>query len=139
MPPLNLPWRIFGRPVKPVAFALGITMLILGAFSIADLGILGASEWSDFLGGAAFAVACVFAGAWWTRSQAAAEWALLGAFFAWGIRLWAILLVQGWHSFSTEGLYLSLAWLILAGGSYLLERADPAADGMVGGRAWTRR
>lgn len=138
MPPQNLGITVFGRQVKPVAFVLMTTMFIIGAFSIADAGVLGESEWSDVLGGMGFTIGAVFLSAWWTRSQYIAEMALLGAFFVWGLRFWGIIFVQGAHSFRTEGFYLSLCWMLLAGGSWLLERADPRPETVVWGGTWTR-
>lgn len=127
MPLLNLPWSIFGRPIKPVAFVLMMSMFVIAAFAAADLGVLGDSVWADFLGGFALAVGVLFAIAWYVRSQIVSEWALLGAFFVWGIRFWVIILVQTNHSLVTEGWYLSFLWMLLSGGSWLLERSDSNA------------
>jgi len=139
MPVLNLQWTVFGRPVKPVALVLLGTMLLLGITAITDIGVLGNTEWGDVLGGFAFSSAILFIIAWIKGSQTIAEWALLGAFFVWGLRFWAIVFTLGAHALSSEGLYLSFLWMILAGGSWFLERQDPNATVGIRGEKWTPR
>lgn len=139
MPELNLPITIRGRPIKPVSFVLMSGMILLGVFSILDLGVLGTSLWSDVVGGMAFFVASSFMIAWLSNSQTISEWALIGAFFVWGFRFWALILIYGWNSFVSEGAYLSLLWLLLAGGSWLLERSDDTVVRSWKGDWWTQR
>jgi hypothetical protein len=123
MPPQNLHWRILGRPVKPVAFALAYSMLIIAWAAYANIGVLDGSELADILGGACLAVFAVFVIAWWHTSQRLAELGLLLSFIVWGMRFWLIVFLAG-NSISTEGLWLSLGWTVIAGGSYLLEKTD---------------
>lgn len=139
MPKLNLPITIRGRPIKPVSLVLMNTMLLLGIISILDLGVLGRSMWSDVLGALAFGVAGTFMIGWFSNSQLISEWALIGAFFVWGFRFWALILLYGWKAFESEGVYLSLLWLLLAGGSWLLERSDDTVVRSWKGDLWTRR
>lgn len=139
MPKLNLPITIRGRPIKPVSLVLMNTMLLLGIISILDLGVLGRSMWSDVLGALAFGVAGTFMIGWFSNSQLISEWALIGAFFVWGFRFWALILLYGWKAFESEGVYLSLLWLVLAGGSWLLERSDDTVVRSWKGDLWTRR
>lgn len=139
MPELNLPITIRGRPIKPVSFVLMSDMILLGVFSILDLGVLGISIWSDVVGGMAFFVAASFMIAWLSNSQTISEWALIGAFFVWGFRFWALILIYGWNSFVSDGVYLSLLWLLLAGGSWLLERSDDTVVRSWKGDWWIRR
>lgn len=138
MPELNLPITIRGRPIKPVSFVLMCGMILLGVFSILDLGVMGTSLWSDAIGGMAFFVASSFLIAWLSNSQTVSEWALVGAFFVWGFRFWALILLNGWNSFGSEGVYLSFLWLLLAGGSWLLERSDDTVIRSWKGDLWTR-
>jgi len=139
MPPQNLSWSIFGRPVKPVALVLMNTMLVLAFVAWVDIGVLGNSIWADILGLFAFSIAVVFGLAWFKKSQTLAEWALTGAFFVWGFRFWAILLVRGESAFTSEGWYLAFLWTVLAGGSWLLERSDPKAQKKIeGDERWTQ-
>lgn len=139
MPPMNLQWSIFGRPIKPVSLVLMNTMLILGYIAIADNGILGDSEWADVVGMIAFGVAFLFILGFYKFSQTLAEWALLGAFFVWSVRLWAIIITQGWDVLTRESGFLALMWALLAGGSWLLERSDTLQH-MEGkrGTTWSR-
>jgi hypothetical protein len=137
MPELNLSTSLFGRPIKPVSLVLMMTMLLLGIYSILNIGVLGASQWGDVIGGMAFGVAGLSVIAWWKNSQSMAEYALLSAFFIWGFRFWGIVLVQGWDAFKLEGWYLSIMWVILSGGSWLLERSDPNAIVKNRGGKWT--
>lgn len=123
MTPLNLRWTILGRPVKPVALALMLTMLILAVANITDIGILGSNPGGDVLAGLSLATAALLATGWVRRSQLIAELGLAAAFFVWGIRFFLGVFVAP-HPLITEGIYLSLCWAMVAGGSYLLERID---------------
>jgi hypothetical protein len=117
---------------------LFFTMILIAVIAIIDLGVLGDSRWGDVIGSFAMVVAALFILAWVRNSQTLAEWALMGSFFIWGFRFWGIILVQGWHTFQLEGWYLSIMWMILAGGSWLLERSDPNALVKDRGNKWTR-
>lgn len=139
MPELNLSITIRGRPIKPVSLVLMNTMILLGILSILDLGVLGKSLWSDIIGGFAFCVAASFMIAWLSNSQKISEWALVGAFFVWGFRFWALTLLHGVNSLGSEGVYLSFLWLLLAGGSWLLERSDDTVTRSWKGDWWTQR
>jgi hypothetical protein len=114
-------------------------MFIIGTLAIFDLGVLLDSRWGDVIGGMAFVVALFFIYAWYKNSQTLAEWALIGAFFIWGFRFWAIIILNGWNVVSTEGWYFSACWMLLAGGSWLLERTDPNSIVKNRGAKWTRR
>ncbi len=123
MPPMNLHWKIFGRAVKPVAFALSWSMLVIAWAAYTNSGVLDGSDWADLLGGGAMVTFVVFAIAWWHRSQRIAELGLLLAFFMWTTRFWLVVLVNP-GGVSYEGMFLSLGWMLIAGGSYLLEKTD---------------
>ena len=124
MPPQNLSWSIFGRPIKPVAFALAISMLIISFSAYQDFGVLGKSKWADGLALVAVLDAVFLTFAWVRSSQLYAEWGLLLAFAVWDVRFWLIVFVSS-NPISTEGLWLAACWSIVAGGSYLLEKTDP--------------
>lgn len=125
MPPMNLPWRVFNRPIKPVALVLMNTMFILGWIGISNNGALGNSFWADFVAVFSFVVAALFVVGFIKVSQKLAEYALIGAFFVWGVRFWALILVRGTETFGKEAIWLAACWMLLAGGSWLLERSDP--------------
>lgn len=138
MPILNLPWTLFGRPIKPVSFVLMMTMLVIAYIALTNTGILGPSVYADLLGAAAVVVALLFAWAWWATSQEIAEWALLLAFFLWGFRFWAVIFVLGDDALRIEGFYLSFLWMLLSGGSWLLERSDPIVHIKNREKLWSR-
>ena len=119
----NLRVRIFGRPVKPVAIALMLSMIVIGWAAYEDLGILDGSKWADVLAIFALSVCLLFTYAFVANSQRVAEWGLVGAFFVWGIRFWLIMILSD-DPLRAEGLWLSGAWMVVAGGSFLLERTD---------------
>ena len=126
MPPMNLHLKVFGRPVKPVAFGLALSMLVIAWAAYTNVGVLDGSDLADLLGGGALIVAVIFTIAWWHRSQRMAELALLLSFIVWGWRFWLIVLVAD-NRITQEGLWLSLGWAVIAGGSYLLEKTDSRA------------
>lgn len=123
MSPMNLKWKIWGRPIKPVAFALSLTMLVMFGFNATNNGILDGSPEGDILGGFALGVSVLFTYGWVRNAQTATELALIGALFAWTARFWltVFLVPSPWIS---EGFWFSIAWAVIAGGSYLLEKAD---------------
>jgi hypothetical protein len=123
---LDLKWRLFKRPIKPVSFALMITMILMGVFAICDYGVLGASDWSNFYGTATALVAGLFMYGWWASSQRIAEWALLGSFWAWSAFTLLVFFVgRDIDSTPFDDLGLAVAFTIIAGGSYVLEATDP--------------
>lgn len=128
MPPLNLPRiRFFGRPIKPVALAIALGMLIVSVTAFTNTGVLDGNPIADWLTLPSLAVASVLTLGWWRRSQRLAEYGLIGAFAIWVLRMClAFTLIE---DPVREGALLSACWAIVAGGSYLLEKADPAAMG----------
>lgn len=122
MPPLNLPFRVFGRPLKPVSLGFAIFMAVLTAYNIADRGVLGSSMWGDVLAVIAGSSFLLLAVAWWTNSQIMSEYGLLLACMVFVTRGVFLLLTFGW---TRQDVYFSLAAAIITGGSYFLERYDP--------------
>ncbi len=131
MPPLNLSISILGRPVKPVAFGLGIYMVAFMAYNLLDRGVFGPSRWGDVLAVVAGAALTLLVVSWVANSQRLAEVGLLLSSTVFFIRGLFLLLTVG---ASSEGVYYSIASAIIAGGSYFLERADPYPQGSVEGR-----
>ena len=119
----NLRWKVWGRPIKPVAFTLMCTMLVITWFAFANVGVLDGSQWADVLAVAALGNAGVLFTGWVRNSQRLAEAGLLIAFFLWTVRFLLIVLTNP-QPISTEGFFLSIGWAMVAGGSYVLERAD---------------
>lgn len=126
MPPLNLPVKIFNRPLKPVSLFVTTAMVVLLISGIIDMSILlGASRWGDALAVFAGVAAAAGIGGWWVRSQKLAEIALLMAFSAFAFRFFAIVLEShGNYGPIFQSAGLNLCWLGVAGGSWFLERVD---------------
>ena len=132
MPPMNiLGIKFLGRPIKPVAFALSWSMIIIAWAAFDDVGVLDGSRWADALGVGAIAVSGILVAAWWKNSQQWAEIGLAAAFFLWTTRFLLILLVNN-NPITQEGLWLSLGWVVIAGGSYLLEKDDTSGKKWIG-------
>lgn len=131
MPPLNLPISIFGRPVKPVAFGLGVYMLAFMVYNIIDRGVFGPSRWGDVIAVIAGSALTLLMVSWIANSQRLAEIGLLLSSTVFFIRGVFLLLTLGWGS---EGVYYSIASAIIAGGAYFLERTDPYPQGSGGKR-----
>jgi len=125
MPPLNLSWTIWGRPVKPVSLALSITMLVLFWSSAVNIGPTGDSPWGDVLGGMAVGTFLLLVLGWVRRSQSTNELGLAAAFYIWGIRVWLDALLDP-MPLRNSGIYMAVCWMIVSGGAYLLERLDPS-------------
>lgn len=123
MPPLDMTWQLARRPVKPVAFGMLLSMLILAGFAVTNRGVLDGSSWADLLAVCAGTTAAMLSYGWLIRSQQWARWGLLAAFGVWVARTVVILCVAP-APFRAEGLYLSAVWALIAAGSYFLETAD---------------
>lgn len=123
MPPMNLPGvRIFGRPFKPVAFGFTMSLLVLFWAGWYDRGALDGTFWGDLVGCAAFGIAATLSAAWWFRSQRWSEYGLLATFVLYFWYSFTVSLVN--LEVNVSGL-IGLCLAVIAGGSWLLERADP--------------
>jgi hypothetical protein len=124
MPPLNLPWKAFGRPVKPVAFALMVTMISTFAVAYAgDAVAIGNTFYSQLVGFFAAVVASTLIVGWVWRSQRLAEFGMLGCFAVWMFRLGVYL--TDVHPVG-DRYVLAAMYALISGGAYLLEKADPS-------------
>ena len=112
--------QFLGRPIKPVAFGFFVAMLIIFPSAINDEGVLDGSLWGDFIGWSALGTAIVLFLAWLRRSQRLYEISLQLVFFLMIFRFVGATLVQ--HQ-PTQAGNLALAWAVIAGGSYLLEKS----------------
>jgi hypothetical protein len=115
--------------VKPVAFGLMMSMLVIAWAAFANVGVLDGSRWGDVLGTCSLAAGTILGLGWARSSQRLARWGLLAAFGVWTARVALILLVNH-QPITTEGLWLSIAWGAIAAGSYFLEAtAAPCSRG----------
>jgi len=114
--------QLFGRPIKPLAFAIMLSGATIFYFNIViSTGILVDTFLGDVVGVAAgVSCALLFIG-WWVRSQRLAEMGLVLGAGTWVSRAFVALFIEGW---SFYGVYLSVAWAIACVGAYLLETFD---------------
>lgn len=126
MPPLTIPGlRFLGRPVKPVAFGFMLSLFVYFWAGVSDDSVLDGTRWGDAVGLVALAIAVAHFGAWWFRKQKVAEYGLLATFIFYFWDAMTNLLVTGvLHDVAT---LLAFSMSVIAGGSYLLEKADPDA------------
>lgn len=122
MPPLNLPLRFLGRPVKPVSLGYAIFMIVFTIYNLLDLGVFKASLWGDVVAVIAMSSFTLLTLAWIINSQRLAEYGLLLSCTVFIIRGTFLGLTLG---FGRQDVYFSVANAIIAGGSYWLERYDP--------------
>ena len=113
--------RIFGRPLKPVAFGLTLAMVIIAQsnFRNADRG----TEYplSVFLGIAAVAAAVTLVVGWVGSRQRIAEVGLLLVVGVYVTRAVFIQMTSPWD----QAVFFSLSTAIIAAGSFMLEAAEP--------------
>jgi hypothetical protein len=117
--------RVFGRPLKPVALGLTLTMII-----VAQSNFRGADRGTEYplsvvLGVLAVIAAVTLAAGWICGRQRIAEAGLLLVVGVYATRATFIQMVSPFD----QAVWFSLATVIIAGGAYILE----ASDGRQGG------
>ncbi len=113
--------RVLGRPIKPVALGLSLTMLVVFWVNVRDTGRVTdelLAHLLTVLAGVAFVL--LVAGWVWTRQRLAETGLLLAA---------ATLFTRSMFLYLTGGIteqavWLTLASAITAAGAYLLEKTD---------------
>jgi|SRR4051812_5758969 hypothetical protein len=124
MAPLNLPWTIAGRYIKPVALGFTYGMFVVTWVTWAT-DIITVTIGSKVLGVIAFATGIFLAMGWFKNSQKFAELGMLGSLVVWsGATLFLLADVD------VEPIYwfVSALTAIMAEqslGAYLLEVSDP--------------
>lgn len=116
----NLPYELWGRPVKPVAAAIAASMSVLALTNALSVGVVEGFA-SHVILAAAAAAGTALAGGWIGNSQRMVEWGLLLATGVWVVRTVFVGLTEGWGFY---GLYLNMCWVAVAGSTYLLEAID---------------
>jgi hypothetical protein len=118
-------YTFLGRPIKPLALALAMSMATIFWFNIVEsTGILVSTMAGDIVGYSAGASAVVLLAGWWGRSQMLAETGLLIGSGVWVARTALIALLDQWATYS---FFFSLAWCVVSVGAYLLEAFDPSS------------
>lgn len=119
---MDLSWRFFNRPFKPVALGISIIMIVLCISGIANTGLLTTTIWGDIVSVLSGATALLLFVGWYTRSQRLAEIGLLSSTFVFVVVFSFLLLTV---STTQTSIWISLGYTVVAGGSYLLEKEDP--------------
>lgn len=117
----NLPWRVFGRQVRPFSFALSLTMAQL-SWSILTKNTIGQAldGIGHSVGMAAIVALVLLFAAFWGRSDRAMVWGLLIATGVWASATTILVLDVGF----TPSTMSAGCWAIAAGGAWLLEVSD---------------
>jgi hypothetical protein len=118
----DLPFTVFGRPVKPLAMALMVsTFTIFYSNVVVNNDVAGGAYVGDIVGWTAGLTSLLLLLGWVHRSQRIAELGLLLATGVWVSRMAVVAMTEGVGYF---GVWLSLGWVLAAGGAYLLEAWD---------------
>lgn len=127
----DLKWQLLGRPVKPLAFFISMTLFTIFWFNVViDADLAREAIVGDVVGSMALVGFCALAGGWLARSQVMAEVGLIVAFFVMLTRSMMVLLIAG----PTQvGFWLSIAWAGTIAGAYVLESMDANGRGHLGG------
>lgn len=112
-------WTVFGRPIKPVSLALLISMSVIAFINLGDTAGALLDGWGQKVVGASALVAAVtLIGGWITQKPSLVRLGLLVTTGVWATRAVFVLLTQGIFFY---GVWLNTAWVVLAGGTYLIE------------------
>lgn len=117
-----LPWIVAGRTVRPFAFALMLSCLVVFTGlvfrdTVGDVFDPGTLAGKIMAATAAVAVVFLTAG-FWTRSEWAMRTGMLAAFGLWSATFVGLSLDIGWW---TSSALLAGCWAVAAAGAWLLE------------------
>ena len=122
MPDTSLPWRIFGRLIRPYALAVSLATLVVrlsGATSSAVGPLVDGGPGHLVGAGAALAVGLLWAG-WWARSEK-----MMRAGLLWTTGVWAAVgTILALDIGSQPSMWLAWCWALASGGSWVLETVD---------------
>lgn len=123
----ELPWRIFGRLIRPYALAVSLATGIIAyacAASVAVGQLLDGPPGRIVAAAAAAAVALLWAG-WWARSDRLMRWGLFTTTGVW-TAVWMVLSLD--IGFGAVLPMLAGCWAVASGGAWLLETTDKQPD-----------
>jgi hypothetical protein len=108
-----------GRPIKPLAFAIAMSMATLFWYNIVlNTGAFHAGIIGDLVGAVAGASCVLLFAGWWVRSESVEQLGLLFATGVWITRTFFIGFLDG---FSEIGVWLSACWALVVAATYFLE------------------
>lgn len=116
----ELPWTLWGRPVKPLAAGFAAGAVGLAAVNATGLGLLGSTVWAAVVAVLGALTAAVLAAGWWARSQAAAVAGLALACGLWAGRAVTVGLLHGW-GLGVVDWWISALNAAVAAGAWTLE------------------
>ena len=120
-------WQFLGRPVKPLAFFISMTLFTVYWFNVViDSDVAQGAFVGDVVGSMALVGFVALIGGWLSRSQVMAEVGLILAVFVWVTRSAMALMVAGPNYI---GVWLSVAWAGTIAGAYILESMDANGRG----------
>ena len=119
MPDTSLPWRLFGRLIRPYALAVGLATLVV-LWSVATESAVGQlldGGPGHLVGaGAGLAVGLLWGG-WWGRSER-----LMRAGLLWTTGVWASVgTILALDIGSQPSMWLAWCWALASGGAWILE------------------
>lgn len=114
-------WRLFDRPVKPVAGGAVVLMVTLMVVNVANIGVLASTMVGDVVAAMASMAAAALLAGWWGRWQPAAEAGLLLTCLCYILQAAFVALTVGPL---TERVWTSAGAAVVAGGAFLLEAWD---------------
>jgi hypothetical protein len=129
----ELPWLWRGRHVRPYAFAVSLTMVVLAWYLLVrgyDPGasLSGHSSSGRIVGGAAFLSFALLWGGFWAQRSGLMKLGLLGTAGVMATRTVMIFYSVG---FANQSAWFSACWVLASSGAYLLELTTAEnADGI---------
>lgn len=123
----SLPWRVFGRVIRPFSFAVSLATAVLtvGIVTNQTVGVSLDGVAGHLIGVAAAASTVLMWWGWWGRSVWAMTQGLLVSAGVWAAAGAAIL----FEGASWVSGCVALCWAIASAGSWILEVNDPNVKG----------
>lgn len=125
----SLPWRVFGRMLRPYAFALMCSLISIWLVSSRHVEAIPQmhSGHGHVTGWIALAVAVLLFAGWLAHSDRMMRWGLLLSTGVWGLIATVAAFTQGLLS---PYALISACWVAASGGAWLLEQAHARAPGV---------
>lgn len=126
----ELPWLLWGRHVRPLAFGLSMSCAVLVALILTGSTVWGGFDaWSVGVAILAGAGAAALWAGFWVPSGVLMQHGLMMAAVAFAVRGTYIGTTGGWGTGPTLTACLSWTFTVMAGGAWLLERTTGGRGG----------